>query len=71
MIQQTQFYIDGRWVAPAIAKPFDVIAPAPEEPCATISLGSAVDVDAAVSAARKALPGWAATPASERRALVE
>ncbi|MEN0000903.1 MAG: aldehyde dehydrogenase family protein [Pseudomonadota bacterium] len=71
MIQQTQFYIDGRWVAPAIAKPFDVIDPATEEPCATISLGSAVDVDAAVSAARKALPGWAATPASERRALVE
>ncbi len=71
MIEKRQFYIDGRWVEPSVPQDFDVIDPSTEEACATISLGSAADVDKAVSAARNAFEGWAMTPPSERRALVE
>ena len=36
-----QFYIDGRWVEPTEARPFDVIDPSTEQPIARIALGSA------------------------------
>ena len=42
-----------------------------EEPCAVISLGDQADTDAAVAAAKAALPGWSATPPAERARLVE
>ena len=35
-----------------------------------ISLGSVADADAAVAAAKAALPAWAATPPAERRAII-
>ena len=47
------FYIDGEWVSPAVPHDFAVINPATEGQIATISLGSAVDVDKAVAAAKK------------------
>ncbi|KIC45131.1 aldehyde dehydrogenase [Ruegeria sp. ANG-S4] len=71
MIEKRNFYINGEWVAPSVANDFDVINPSTEEPCAVISLGSKADTDAAVAAARAALPGWMATPVEERIALVE
>jgi aldehyde dehydrogenase (NAD+) len=71
MIEKRNFYINGQWVAPAQANDFEVIDPSTEEPCAVISLGSAADVDAAVAAAKAALPGWMATPVADRIALVE
>jgi aldehyde dehydrogenase (NAD+) len=71
MIERRDFYIDGRWTAPRDARDCPVIDPATEEPCAVISLGGRADVDAAVAAARRAQPGWAATPPAARRALVE
>ena len=43
--------IDGAWVDPVEPRTLDVINPATEEPVATISLGSAKDVDRAVRAA--------------------
>ena len=49
-----KFYIDGRWVDPVAPRTLDVINPADEKPFATISLGSAADVDKAVAAARRA-----------------
>ncbi|GAB4386789.1 aldehyde dehydrogenase family protein [Albidovulum sp.] len=70
MITRRDFYIDGRWQAPAAPCDHAVINPSTEEPCATISLGSAADADRAVAAARAAFPGWAATPPAERRAIV-
>lgn len=70
MITRRDFYIGGQWVAPATACDHAVIDPSSEEPCAVISLGSAADADAAVAAARAALPGWAATPPAARRAIV-
>lgn len=71
MIEKRQFYINGQWVDPIEGKDHHVIDPSTEEPCAVISLGGAKDVDAAVAAAKAALPGWMATPPAERIALVE
>ena len=66
MITKREFFIDGKWVAPAVPKSLDVIDPATEEACAVISLGSPADVDRAVAAARRAFPKWSATPLAER-----
>ncbi len=71
MSHQRDFYINGRWVAPAVPHDFPVIDPSTEEVCATISLGAKADTDAAVAAAKVALPGWSATVPSDRLALVE
>jgi aldehyde dehydrogenase (NAD+) len=70
MIDRRQHYIDGAWRAPATPADFPVIDPSTEEEAAVISLGSEADTDAAVAAARRAFPGWAATPYEERIAAV-
>lgn len=70
MIEKRDFYIDGKWVPPLAPKNHAVIDPSTEDACATISLGSAADADRAVTAAKAAFPGWAATPPAERRAVV-
>ncbi len=64
------FYIDGAWVAPTVAKPFDVINPATEEPCAQISLGGTSDVDRAVAAAKAAFQTWGYTTPEYRMGLL-
>lgn len=71
MIEKRQFYIDGKWVDPAEARHLDVINPATEEPVATISLGSAEDVNRAVSAAVRAFSSWSETSVEDRAALLE
>lgn len=71
MIDARKFYINGQWVAPAKANDLEVIDPSTEEAIAVISIGDQADTDAAVAAAKAALPGWAATAPAERRALVE
>jgi len=71
MIEKRNFYINGQWVAPSQPNDHPVIDPSTEEPCAVISLGGKADTDAAVAAAKAALPGWMATPVEERIALVE
>ena len=71
MLSRLEFYIDGQWRAPARENPLEVINPADEQAFAVISLGSAEDVDAAVAAARRAFPDWAATPLEERIALTD
>src|SRR5258708_32212604 len=65
-----QFYIDGKWVAPTTANDFPVTNPATEETIATISLGSAADVDKAVKAARKAFETFSETTREERLDLL-
>ena len=71
MIEKRQFYIDGAWVAPRDGRDHPVINPSTEETCAVIALGGQADTDAAVAAARRAFPGWMATPPEERIAHVE
>ncbi|MBW0158525.1 aldehyde dehydrogenase family protein [Sedimentimonas flavescens] len=71
MIEKRDFYINGAWVAPAAARDYQVIDPATEDPCAVISLGARADTEAAVAAAKAALPAWRATAPETRLAYVE
>ena len=71
MIDTKLFYINGKWTAPAVAKPFDVENPATEKVIAQISLGSQADVDRAVAAARAAFDDFSQTTREERVALLE
>jgi len=66
-----QFYIDGAWVHPAGVDESPVINPATEERIATISLGSATDVDRAVAAARRAFEPYSETSPDSRLALLQ
>jgi aldehyde dehydrogenase (NAD+) len=66
-----QFYIEGKWVNPTEARDWEVINPSNEEPIATISLGSAADVDKAVAAAKKAFESYSQTAVAERVALLQ
>jgi aldehyde dehydrogenase (NAD+) len=61
-----QFYIDGQWVSPNQIRDFPVINPATEEPIATISLGSAADVERAVAAAKRAFESYAESTPHDR-----
>jgi len=65
-----KFYINGEWVDPVTPNTLDVINPATEEPCGTISLGSAADVDKAVAAARAAFDSFSQTSKEERLELL-
>ena len=71
MLDKRKFYINGQWVDPSNKNDFEVINPSDESVCAIISLGSQEDTDAAVSAARAALPMWSSSSKEERIALLE
>ncbi|WP_421695456.1 aldehyde dehydrogenase family protein [Aestuariivirga sp.] len=66
-----EFYIDGRWVAPDVPRTLGVVNPSSEEVFATISVGSAADVDRAVAAARKAFPSFSTVSREGRLALLD
>ncbi|MYQ45704.1 aldehyde dehydrogenase family protein [Streptomyces sp. SID4985] len=61
-------YIDGAWRPATGRDVIEVVNPADEQVIGRVPAGDAQDVDAAVRAARAALPGWAATPPAERAA---
>jgi aldehyde dehydrogenase (NAD+) len=63
-------YIDGKWIASTSPENLDVVNPATEEVIDHVPAGTAEDVDAAVAAARRAFPAWAATPAEQRCAYI-
>jgi aldehyde dehydrogenase (NAD+) len=56
----TQLFIDGEWREPRDGEYFDTHNPATNQPLARIAQAGAADVDAAIAAARAALPGWQA-----------
>jgi aldehyde dehydrogenase (NAD+) len=58
-------YIDGAWTAVG-AESFETRNPATGEVLATVATASASDVDAAVKAARAALPAWQALSGHQR-----
>ena len=64
-------YIGGAWVPSASRTAIDVVNPATEQVIGQVPAGDPADVDAAVAAARKAFPGWAATPAAERAGFLD
>ena len=70
MVERAKFYIGGTWVAPSGSQTLPVVNPATEDVLYNIALGSAADVDAAVTAARAAQPAFAATTRDERVALL-
>ncbi|MFF6805118.1 aldehyde dehydrogenase family protein [Streptomyces sp. NPDC012616] len=61
-------YLDGAWRPAAGQDMIEVLDPVDEQVIGRVPAGGADDVDAAVRAARAALPGWAATPPAERAA---
>ncbi|MEU7074507.1 aldehyde dehydrogenase family protein [Streptomyces narbonensis] len=63
-------YIGGEWRPASSTETVPVINPADEQVIAHVPAGTAEDVDAAVRAARAALPGWASTPPAERAARI-
>ncbi len=70
MTSSAQFYIDGRWVAPDSQRRHDVINPATEQVAATIALGSSVDVETAIAAARRAFADYSKATRAERLDLL-
>jgi aldehyde dehydrogenase (NAD+) len=56
----TQLFIGGEWREPRDGEYFDTHNPATNKPLARLAQAGADDVDAAVAAARAALPGWQA-----------
>src|SRR5262245_36819916 len=71
MREYLKFYIDGKWVDPSERKFVETINPATEDVSGKIALGSAADVDKAVSAARKAFTTWSKTTREERLAVLQ
>ena len=65
------FYIEGKWVSPVKPGDHQVINPATEKPIATISLGTAADVDKAVAAAKKAFEIYSETTPNQRIAVLQ
>jgi malonate-semialdehyde dehydrogenase (acetylating)/methylmalonate-semialdehyde dehydrogenase len=53
-------YVGGRWTPSSSSEALDVTNPATGEVLARVPLSSAADLDAAVNAAREALPAWRA-----------
>ncbi len=53
-------FIDGEWHAPAGGEYFDTLNPATGDALGQVAQGNAADIDAAVKAARRALPAWQA-----------
>jgi malonate-semialdehyde dehydrogenase (acetylating)/methylmalonate-semialdehyde dehydrogenase len=59
-------YIGGRWTPAASGETLDVTNPARGDVLARVPLSAAADLDAAVRAAREALPAWRAVSVIER-----
>ncbi|HET7248335.1 MAG TPA: aldehyde dehydrogenase family protein [Gemmatimonadales bacterium] len=59
-------FIGGQWVAPASGETFETINPATRGVLARVAQAGAADVDAAVRAARAALPAWSGLPGHAR-----
>lgn len=71
MTELRQFYIDGRWVNALSTAEQILVDASTEEPFGVVALGNEADTDAAVAAAKRALPGWSVTDPATRLAFVE
>ena len=68
--EHTDLFIGGQWRAASAAGRIDVVNPATEEVWASVPDADAADVDAAVCAARAALPDWRGIGAAARAEVV-
>jgi aldehyde dehydrogenase (NAD+) len=71
MLEKLRFYIDGQWVDPVEPRTLDVVNPATEEVYGRISIGSAADVDKAVTAAARAFETFSTSSRDERLDLLQ
>ncbi|MBN9010837.1 MAG: aldehyde dehydrogenase family protein, partial [Rhizobiales bacterium] len=62
----TRLFVGGAWKKAAGSESFETVAPATGEVLARVAQATAADVDAAVKAAARAQPAWAALPGHER-----
>ena len=70
-MRELENFINGAFVAPADGATEPVLNPASGEEIAQAPLSSAADIDAAVTAARRAFDGWSqTTPAARAEALL-
>ena len=72
-LDRDALFIGGEWAAPASGELLQVISPHSEEVVATVPVGTAADIDAAVAAARTAYDEgpWPRMTPAERIAVVE
>lgn len=70
MIEHASHFIDGTWAPSLGTGTIDVTNPVTEQVIGHVPAGNSADVDAAVAAARAALPGWRSTPRAERAAAL-
>ena len=72
-LDQTTFFIDGDWAAPATGDTIQVVSPHSEQVIATVPEGSVADIDAAVAAARRAFDQgpWPRMSPEERIEVVQ
>lgn len=66
MTTLTEQFIDNAWVCSRAEARLPVLDPFREAVIGEVTRGDPADVDAAVTAARRALPGWRATPEARR-----
>jgi succinate-semialdehyde dehydrogenase len=64
-------HIDGEWVDASNGASWDVINPATEEVIRTVPYGNGDDAKRAIRAAARAFPGWRASTAYERAAILK
>lgn len=70
MIELAASYVAGKWVTSAVADTVQVTSPTTGEVLGTVGVAGRDDVDAAVAAARSALPAWAQTSPADRGAAL-
>jgi aldehyde dehydrogenase (NAD+) len=66
----TASYVAGKWVTGSSPETLVVTSPTNGEPLGTVGVAGRHEVDAAVAAARDALPSWASTSPSDRGAAL-
>ncbi len=70
-IVRTQAFIGGDFVDAASGKTYEVENPASGRRLAEVAECDVEDVERAVAAARRAAPGWAATPPADRKRILQ
>jgi acyl-CoA reductase-like NAD-dependent aldehyde dehydrogenase len=69
-MRERNLFIDGRWVSAQDGARLNIPDPATGERVGSTALAAADDVDAAVQAAKRALPGWSATHPDARAKIL-
>jgi succinate-semialdehyde dehydrogenase / glutarate-semialdehyde dehydrogenase len=69
-MRERDLFIDGRWQPAKGGRRFAINDPATGEPVGSTAVADAQDINAAVSAAERAFPGWAATHPDARARIL-